>query len=161
MQECVEGGEYGSRFAKQLGNDGGFVEAVPSQPRLDFSGGLRILAPFIGGAPALDGEVRNLGSRHTGAVQPQQNRLDRGVAMFMQGALLQSPIPQNFARQLDQIEGPEPFDGGLGSNLVDHHAADDLEVLPISPGSRNEGSEKAVSSGGRVSALLVWLRSCS
>jgi hypothetical protein len=75
--------------------------------------------------------VARVGSRDTAAVEPQQDRLDRGVAVFMQNTLLEDSIPQIL----------------VSSRTLSISMSQMIsKFCRISPGSRNEGSEKRLSS---------------
>src|SRR3954466_11297233 len=56
--------------------------------------------------------------------------------MYVQNALLQSPVPQDFPGELDQIQRPEPFDVGLRLNVFDDHPAEYLIVVQILTGEQ-------------------------
>ena len=64
-----------------------------------------------------------------GIPSPSTRRKIASIAvapMGVKNALLQSPVPQDFPGELDQIQRPKPFDVGLRLNVVDDHLAENL-----------------------------------
>jgi hypothetical protein len=54
--------------------------------------------------------------------------------MGVQNPLFETPVAQDFPRQLDEIQCPKPFDVGFRPDVVNHHLADGLEVLGVLAG---------------------------
>lgn len=54
----------------------------------------------------------------------------------LQGFLLEATVTQDLPRQLDQIQGPEPFDIGSGPDVLDDHLADHVEFAPAFAGQQ-------------------------
>ena len=134
---------------------------MTSQPRLDFSGRLWILAPFVAERPLWTAMVAKSAAGNPGAVQPQQDRFDCGVAIFVQGALLQAADSAGSPMTVRPGRGSRAIRGWFGSNLVDHHAADDLELASIFTGQQKrrfgEGAELE-REGERVSGLVAVVK---
>jgi hypothetical protein len=80
--------------------------------------------------------MASAGGRHSFAVQSRQDRLDRSYAMGVQNPFFEAPVTQDFPRELDEIQCPQPFDIGFRLDVVNHHLADGLKVVTALAGKQ-------------------------
>jgi hypothetical protein len=60
--------------------------------------------------------------------------------MGVQNLLFETPVAQDFPRELNVIRCPKPFDIGLRPDIVNHHLADGLKVLAALAGNPGSGA---------------------
>jgi hypothetical protein len=83
MKELVEHIEQLSRLDKRLGVDIDGVKPASVETLFDLACSLSIIAPFGGGQPRPCPDHRRSINRQSLAVQPLQDRFDRGNAMHV------------------------------------------------------------------------------
>jgi hypothetical protein len=64
------------------------------------------------------------------AVYAPQEGLDGGHPKSFEDLFLQATITEDFPGQFHEIQGPKPFDIGLGTDIIDDHPTDGLKLAP-------------------------------
>jgi hypothetical protein len=127
---------------KNFGIDFDIIKLASAQASFRLPRGVSIVAPFCGRLSGVKIHYWYDLGRRAFTVQSSQDRFDCGHPVDVENALLQSPVPQDFPRELDEILRPEPFNVRLQLNVAENHLAYNLMSRRFSPGAEGRAPEK-------------------